>query len=479
MRWWAVRSMLAVAALAALALTGAADADETKGGGMGDVQADRQGRWKPFSQVRSLLRGKRSAKKAESQAGTTGTERRLLSSSCGENTYYNGTECLPCPAFTSAPAGSTNLTDCVCVPGYFEDGQGSCPTGYYSNCTAIKDGECLPCRNAPSRAEYTSSGVNSTTDVSDSGFNVPGQLLGTDLRSTISLTVPAEFAGKLFRIEDELVNVTMNLPDSCSYVCSASTRMNEVGCSWVVSRRLLNVCTVEQLGQCVNCTTAPCPVGHFRTACNETHDGVCTACTNSKPENSVYSSPGIPYDSNACGWTCMSGYYKDGSQCSRCGNSLPDNANYSGPGGPGDGCPVCPWRCNDGYIRVNSTCVARTTAQSGDCLGGDLRDACKNAEGLPASPRMEFGQNHSIVMSGWTYHWMSSCPIGEFRSPCSSSCVLEYRDTTPGQCVPCTNACDTNAIYNSSGVNGNDCDWYCDNGKSKQFDATLSRYVCV
>jgi len=525
---------------------------------------DGRERWKPFSQVRSLLqrRGKDERISPESHTAS----RNLLTSSCSENFYYDGSQCVACPAHSSAPAGSTNSSDCACNAGYVESGQAcsacpfgtyrsatdpscmpcsSCPSGYYSNCTAVADGGCLPCRNAPARAIYTSSGMNSTIDVTGDWLAVPVLLPAKDLVTSVPMSLPADFSGKLFNVEGELVNVTavlansfvarrgalytivrdhaaesqltsawsstyscflveegvvfilnetchvtMHLPDSCSFVCNTSTRMNG-------------------MGECVDCTTASCAIGQYRAACNETDDGICTSCTNSKPENTEYSSPGIPYDSNACQWTCVSGFYKDGSQCSSCTNALPNNAYYSGPGGPGDGCSVCPWTCNDGYVRVDSSCVLRGTVQASECLGGDVNGACGNGAGLPSAPRMEFGQNNSIVMvttcqaweysscsaaglschvcsdvqevnqSGWTYHWMSSCPVGQFRSPCSSACVQEYRSTYPGQCLPCTNACDSNAVYNSSGIMGNDCDWYCDNGKRKEFDNSLGRYVCV
>lgn len=48
---------------------------------------------------------------------------------CSEDAYWDGTQCLPCPLYSSGPFGRSTLSECVCLPGY------SYPNGI----------ECLPC----------------------------------------------------------------------------------------------------------------------------------------------------------------------------------------------------------------------------------------------------------------------------------------------------------------------------------------------
>jgi len=63
---------------------------------------------------------------------------------------------------------------------------------------------------------------------------------------------------------------------------------------------------------CAPCTTAPCPVGRFRGACALAADAACEPCTPaSKPANSHFSSPGMPFDGDNCLWACDAGFYLD------------------------------------------------------------------------------------------------------------------------------------------------------------------------
>eukprot|EP00961_Rhodomonas_salina_P014111 188937-Rhodomonas_salina.1 len=102
------------------------------------------------------------------------------------------------------------------------------------------------------------------------------------------------------------------------------------------------------LGVCVPCTaTTPCGVGEYRLACTTFGDGICAPCTNAIPGNASYSTSGIPFFENQCGFACDAGFYQDtvvsvvvvtnGSEtsnqsvCRPCANAIPDKAVYSGP----------------------------------------------------------------------------------------------------------------------------------------------------
>ena len=54
---------------------------------------------------------------------------------------------------------------------------------------------------------------------------------------------------------------------------------------------------------CVSCPDTLCGTGQYRNACGGSEPGHCIDCSNA-PENAVYTSPGTPFDQNACMWEC-------------------------------------------------------------------------------------------------------------------------------------------------------------------------------
>ena len=68
---------------------------------------------------------------------------------------------------------------------------------------------------------------------------------------------------------------------------------------------------------CLACDTTSCAVGQYRQACTAATNGQCVPCTKAPP-NAQYISAGIPYNSDACTWACMTNFFSSGTTCSPC-----------------------------------------------------------------------------------------------------------------------------------------------------------------
>ena len=73
----------------------------------------------------------------------------LACDQCPEYTWKNFTgseRCNSCPANTRSPAGSLNLSDCVCLKGYYgPDGQACSACSFGSYKSEVGSGPCLSC----------------------------------------------------------------------------------------------------------------------------------------------------------------------------------------------------------------------------------------------------------------------------------------------------------------------------------------------
>jgi hypothetical protein len=62
-------------------------------------------------------------------------------------------------------------------------------------------------------------------------------------------------------------------------------------------------------GNCLPCSSSPCPAGRYRGVCTLQSDAICKMCNvSSKPPHSHWTPGGDPLDGNGCNWTCDVGY---------------------------------------------------------------------------------------------------------------------------------------------------------------------------
>jgi len=108
-------------------------------------------------------------------------------------------------------------------------------------------------------------------------------------------------------------------PNTSTVSCSATSRVFEgsmpncTQCApgWWSPRK----------GICLPCSKAECPVGQYRGECEANADSQCVLCS-TRPAFSRYTTAGIPYNKDTCGWECQEGYkvgtvnttYRDGAE---------------------------------------------------------------------------------------------------------------------------------------------------------------------
>jgi hypothetical protein len=66
--------------------------------------------------------------------------------------------------------------------------------------------------------------------------------------------------------------------------------------------------------RCVPCDTSVCPIGQYRGNCSLHMPGICKSCSN-KPDGAMYTNAGIPYNQDACEWSCDVGKVFLGGLC--------------------------------------------------------------------------------------------------------------------------------------------------------------------
>ena len=155
----------------------------------------------------------------------------------------------------------------------------------------------------------------------------------------------------------------------------------------------------------VTTTTLSCPSGQYTSS---------SACSTAKPSNSTCSAQG-----NGCyGWSCNSGYRKDGNSCvvcttsASCNSSKPANSTCSADS---NGCYS--WSCSSGYTKSNNLCVR---LQGPSC--GTSRNTCNPGtanDGAVADTTSTYKWRCSH--NGQNINTCFSCKSGYQRS--GSSCV--------------------------------------------------------
>jgi hypothetical protein len=280
--------------------------------------------------------------------------------------------CGPCTnkpansAYTGAgqPYGSNNCA-WACNAGYYRSNgeckpcsTAACPVGQYrGECAATTDAPCVVCTGRPSNSQYTSAGVpynaNACTWACISGYF---RASGACVACSTSSCAAGQYRGACTATADAPCVACTKGPAHSTYT-SAGSPTNTDTCSWAC-----NANWYRSNGECKACTTDACPVGQYRGVCTSTSDGLCTACT--RTANSVFTSAGVPYNADACAFSCQAGYYQSGSRCVACSNPSCPTGQYP------TGCPA--------GSKTDSVCAACTSLPNGATYlsAGTVRARC-------------------------------------------------------------------------------------------------------
>jgi hypothetical protein len=278
-------------------------------------------------------------------------------------------DCAACPENATSPAGATNLSECLCDPGFtgpaggpctpcaagtYKNGSGTqmcslCPEGTFSEVpppASIRAPRCAlastPCIGAnPKRV----------SEQEEAGDSI---LACEECPGNSTTTSPAGSNSS-----DECVcraGYEGTTSEDCVECIAGATFSNESGSP-----------------QCSYCESGPCQSGYYRVNCTTTQDSECVPCT-SAPLRATFTSPGVPdYDDNCswacplgmapfvngsnvsacepCTWACPDGYYRDPDpdvcDCLPCKNWKPPGSHYSSPGEDATFWQ-CSWLCDDG-----------------------------------------------------------------------------------------------------------------------------------
>lgn len=139
------------------------------------------------------------------------------------------------------------------------------------------------------------------------------------------------------------------------------------------------------------------------------------------------------------------GYVQDGAQCNQI---LSEESCVLGA------CPLPKLTFENASVSLSNACYEWQYAQ---CNGaGEI--TCHTCLGVS-----------SKLQGGKMLHTLEACGNGYYRAPCMNRCVFPDAGNVRGQCVPCDNAMDLNAVYTSPGVphTSNNCSWTCKSAYTK------------
>ena len=273
-------------------------------------------------------------------------------------------------------------------------------------------------------------------------------------------------------------------------------------------QQLSNNLNCGSLSSCANGTFRSCSVGFFT--------GNCANCSNA-PEDSKYSSNGVPSNANNCSWICNTGYSRDtavvfgavepvcakcrvfecllgqyltnctatvNSRCENCSDPLPPDASYtrscSNSQTAEESLMKNAWVCNSGFYR-NKTAFDCVECPKSPCDIGQYRgpcgndtSGCINCTGLVAhayftGPGFPFDMDNCswLCLSGYyrSGHQClrcnnSLCSAGRYRGPCG--------DFSDAPCLRCTNPIPQFANYTNNCTSNGTISmlqtWICSNG---------------
>jgi hypothetical protein len=405
--------------------------------------------------------------------------------------------CAPCTnwqpehaKFVAPGPYSENKCEWGCISGYYRDGSacrtcatGTCPIGQYrSACTGTDNAVCKSCTNLPPHGVYTGAGQPGQSGSCETSC-APGFVrltAGSCVACDTSTCPTGQYRSACTVAADGKCGACTNAPANADYTGSGQPYGSN-NCAWACRPGYY------RSGQsCVACSTAACPVGQYRGACAATADGACQVCT-TRPSNSIYTSAGTPYNTNACQWSCASGYFRADGTCKSCSTTdcpsgqyrgqcadtadrpclactkKPDNAVFSSAGSPYNA-DACAWKCGAGYYRSGGACAACTTTacpvgQYRGACGADRDGACTWCTTRPAnSVYTTAGVPYGADACGWAcsagYYRASGacaacssggCPVGKYRAGCAQGA------TEDSLCVACTNL-PANAVFTSAGT---------------------------
>ena len=385
-----------------------------------------------------------------------------------------------------------------------------CPLGQYrTSCSSTADGACVTCTVKPLNSAFTSSGV--PYDENNCAWACqPGYYQSGPTCSACSTSVcPVGQYRALCTSTTDSVCVNCTARPSFSLYTSSGSPYNQDNCTW---RCLPSYYQIAM--SCTLCSTSFCPIGQYRTACNLTSDSICVSCSN-LPLFAKFTSAGAPYNQNNCEWSCVGGYFQNEATCTPCSTSVcsvgqyrhpcnssvdgicvpctdqPQNSLFSSPGVPFDQ-NNCNWTCVTGYFQSGQRCRACNTSA---CPVGQYRTLCsEKADGVCTScslkPSYSFFTTHGVPYNEDNCLW--SCQHGYFQigslcSACNMSiCTLGYyrtgcNATTNGVCIPCNNS-PPFSYFVSPGIpyNNNNCSWSCIQGYFKRgvFCSVCNTSIC-
>ena len=353
-----------------------------------------------------------------------------LAGACGGSSGTSNPSCTACTNYKpvnstyTSSGGNSNSCSWTCNPEHYYSSNAcrpcrtsnSCGTGQYlsgtcgggSGTSGSSNPSCTACTNyKPVNSTYTSSGGNSnscswscnpehyyssnacrpcrTSNSCGTGQYLSGTCGGGS--GTSGSSNPSCTACTNYKPVNSTYTSSGGNSNSCSWTCNPEHYYSSNACR---PCRTSNSCGTGQY------LSGTCGGG---SGTSGTSNPSCTACTNSKPLNSAYSSSGG--SSNSCGWTCNPEHYyhpmatictactsssscangrylygtcggSSGSSgtsnpsCVPCLNAKPDNSEYTGNGGTTG---TCPWACHPGFRRTGAFCSCLSPdPMSGQCV---------------------------------------------------------------------------------------------------------------
>ena len=216
-----------------------------------------------------------------------------------------------------------------------------------------------------------------------------------------------------------------------------------------------------------------CTTGFYRSGCLGNSSGTCVQCDNAKPADSAYNTGGGL--ANNCGWTCNSGFTRQGSNCvssSQCNKAggIPANSVYSNTV-----FPDCQHQCNAGYFNAQasvnptscSTCSVGTYSLQGATVCSDCPTGTYST--VQASP-------NSINCLDCVAGKFSITAKASQSSVCTSCTAGTYSTTSGASSASFCQGCPAGTASPSQGANSVAVCTACDVGK---FTDTVGSTDCT
>lgn len=130
--------------------------------------------------------------------------------------------------------------------------------------------------------------------------------------------------------------------------------------------------------RCQRCTYTRCDIGFYRRRCEtgSTQDAQCVPCTGQRPENSRWTTFGMPYLFDNCRWQCNTGFFLDqnSGECVPCSTGAcpgDQTRQECTPGATEDA--KCSCATGNYFNGETNTC---TPCSTNECPTGTFRAQC-------------------------------------------------------------------------------------------------------